>query len=219
MIFLKRHYLVWINTNARMQIIDKLDDNNPIKLVIADESIPFIITRQTDPITSTVQVGICSWQYENDNRIRYSTTIKIKDIERILSPFDIVLQNNITNQFPELESILSLTQQYNVSLGMYGSSALELITKKEFRNKKSDYDLYLKTNQIDEIINFYNAFSQIDENLKKLVDAEVEYEGYGIKMKELFSNSKTVLGKGLYDVALFRKLGDQTVLRLERIEE
>lgn len=38
------------------------------------------------------------------------------------------------------------------------------------------------------------------------LDAEIELTGgYGVKLKELLSPSKTVLGKGLYDVVLFEK--------------
>jgi hypothetical protein len=84
---------------------------------------------------------------------------------------------------------------------------LQLVTGLQYMQEKSDLDIYLRhLGSGRELTLFYKQLVFIEEQFGVTFDAEIECHGeYGVKLKELFGPGKTVLGKGLYDVALLEK--------------
>ena len=213
---MKRHDLVILNSIGREYAVDEAVGNHPelsesfIHQIIAGDRIPGIIKRQEESETDQIQIGFSTWHYRPDGgRIRLNSAALKEQIAALVSPFEVLL---MVSDIEPYVSIRGIAGSCKVEAGLYGSSALQAVTGKKYRNEKSDIDIYLGCPEAGggDLINFQKAVSALERDHQISFDIEVEYRNrYGIKLKELLSAQKTVLAKGLYDVQLFER---QTVL-------
>lgn len=182
--------------------------------LICNHTIPGIICRQppeaqADGSREITLAGFSHWIQEGGCRLRATAEFPNKTIQKSCSPFDLCVSGNrdqLCNAYPLLEAIFTAADRHHIKPGLFGSTALEWVTCYPYRNQNSDLDLCLKPMPGCDLEHFGHILSQLETQYSIRLDAEIETpDGYGIKLKELLSSTKTVLGKGLYDVTLFER--------------
>ncbi len=159
-----------------------------------------------------IWVGLSSPYRQDGERLRVSALIPLSAIERRLTPYEIV------KDFPQkktlhveakaavLEQALALAKERDVSCGVYGSTALELMTGLPYCHEDSDLDLVVRSKAGSQLKAFYEGLEALEKASSTKVDAELQLVGgLGVKLKEYFGASHSVLVKGFYDVELLDK--------------
>jgi len=211
----KRHDLVrlsnaGLNYAARniINCIPPTGDNEMRALLFSTPSVPAIVRRQDAAENGLLCVGFSFPVIIEGTRRRISSIVPQDCIIGHITPFDAVQLDK--GSLPDKEAILAIMDagnKYHTRVGLFGSAALQLVTGLQYRQKKSDIDIYLlHQGSATELTLFYQQLTVIEEEFYVSIDAEIECRGgYGVKLKELFGPGKTVLAKGLYDVILLEK--------------
>lgn len=233
---LKRHMLLEVSLVGRQRILSNIPQNKfdllNYRLLLLPEqfspnierydwtpylsSIPGIVRRRDNVIPrDTTAIGFSSWLQKDNKRIRISSFVNSEEILSILTPYDIskiffqqINRYRKNNVFRALEHLIGQAD-HSISIGIWGSVALEIVTGYFYSHHKSDLDIIIKFNNKQSIksINDTLAFISYLENKYKLrIDPELELvNGYGVSLKELCGNNKTVLGKSVTDVVMLSK--------------
>jgi len=209
---MKRHDLVYLKSEGRQYAAAAAGSNHPeleqafIMQIIAGEQLPGIVKRQEDIPGQDIAVGFSTCHYTPEGaRIRLNSVVPKRCIDAVVSPFQVFQKVDETGIYAELNK---LAKGCGMDVGLFGSSALEVMTGQPYRNQDSDIDLYVKPwsgagQRLEELA---QGIYQLEKSSQVRFDIEVEYqELYGTKLKELLSGQKTVLAKGLYDVQLFER--------------
>lgn len=159
--------------------------------------------------SDTFLAGFSYWKYDNGSRLRMTAEIYKESVRKTCSPVDLCApdkRDRLCTAYPLLSPIFAAADKCHIKPGLFGSTALEWVTGYPYRNQNSDLDLYLLPLPGCDLQGFGHSLSLLEAQSGVRLDAEIELTGgYGVKLKELLSPSKTVLGKGLYDVVLFEK--------------
>lgn len=226
----KRHTLIWLTEKGRHYAADHIltqpwetFTTEPHaadickKNLILDPLIPGIICRQpsvpdnTLPVlqTKTLLAGFSHWKFEKGSRMRLAASFEPSAVNRSCSPFDLCKPDDhdrLCRAYPQLEAIFSIADRYGIELGLFGSTALEWVTGYPFRNQNSDIDLCIRQTKNADLYGFGKSLVKLEDRCGTRLDAEIETaDGYGIKLKELLSPSRTILAKGMYDVKILEK--------------
>lgn len=228
----KRHTLVWLTEEGRRYAADHVHtaaweepgsrgtDSCKRKL-ICDHLVPGIICRQPSQSGSrqTILAGFSHWKHDGGTRLRTTAEILKESVWNACTPFDLCApdqRGRLCTAYPLLEAVFEAADKYKIQPGLFGSTALEWMTGYPYRNRHSDLDLCLMPLPGCDLERFGRALSLLETQNGTRLDAELEVAGgYGIKLKELLSPAKTVMGKGLYDVVLFEKKSISDILPTE----
>ncbi len=210
-----RHTLIWLTDSGRHYAANHMgNQSNAARLMqnlICNHAVPGIICRQPAKIQSNgiILAGFSHWIQEEGCRLRTTAEFPEKTICKSCSPFDLCAsenRNQLCRNYTIFDAIFSAADRYHIKPGLFGSTALEWVTGYPYRNPDSDLDLCLKPMPRSDLESFGHTLFQLEEQSGIRLDAEVEIAGgYGVKLKELLSSSKTILAKGLYDVTLFER--------------
>ncbi len=217
---LKRHYLLDITDKGRQLALEKILEKEQdiccsretVKRIIFDGiekvKIPGIARRNESEMNAkdTAAVGFSSPFLLNENRLRIPSFIPKSEIKNIVTPYEVVNYSVVkrTKCLEAFEDIKKLAKINNLSLGVWGSVALEIYTGLSYTNDDSDLDILLKTDDYNLLRKFYTELECIVQNYDVQVDLELEvFEDYGIKAVELFMETEFVLAKSITDVKLF----------------
>lgn len=225
-----RHTLIWLTEKGRFYAADHIMTQSwetldtkacPSKIwkkeLILNPLIPGIICRQPSAADNRLPVlqpesllaGFSHWRCENGSRLRMTASFETSAVHRSCSPFDLCkpdYHDRICRAYPQLEAIFSIAGRYGIKLGLFGSTALEWVTGYPYRHRNSDLDLCIRLTKDADLYCFGKALIELENRCSTRLDVEVAIaDGYGIKLKELLSPSRTVLAKGLYDVKLLEK--------------
>lgn len=226
----KRHTLIWLTEKGRYYAAGHIlthswetFDTQPHgtdkwkKNLILNPLIPGTICRQPSvsedgsPILQPnfFLAGFSHWKYEKGIRRRFAASFETSAVQRSCSPFDLCkpdYRDRLCSAYPQLEAIFSIADRCGIELGLFGSTALEWATGYPYRNQNSDIDLYIRQTKNADIYRFGESLARLEDRCPSRLDVEAEVaDGYGVKLKELLSPSKTVLAKGLYDVKILEK--------------
>jgi phosphoribosyl-dephospho-CoA transferase len=217
-----RHDLLWLSQAGRdfafnnilsciPAVYDKQIDEKQIRAIILGEpQIPAIVRRQE----ASVEKGLLSIGYSSTTiidgvRLRIGCKTPINCITRRMSPFDVVndaikCEKKLQPDLIILKALVEAGNHSGILVGCFGSAALQLVTGLPYWRENSDLDIYLQSKGTrQELEMFFNELLKIEDQFDITIDAEIEFPHfYGVKLKELFSAGKYVLGKGLNDVAL-----------------
>ncbi|MGL6199420.1 MAG: phosphoribosyl-dephospho-CoA transferase MdcG domain-containing protein [Lachnospiraceae bacterium] len=207
---MKRHDLVFLKPEGRKYAAEAAVKNHPtlepefIEQIIAGDEIPGIIKRQENMDAQNVALGFSTCHYTPEgSRIRLNSEVPRKYFAYLMNPFEVFQEAGQRGVYSEVEE---LQKKGNIKIGLFGSSALEVVTGQPYRNQNSDLDIYVKVQKDAEssLRELALGVGEIEKRNQICFDVEVEYwDKYGIKLKELLSMQKTVMAKGLYDVQLF----------------
>jgi len=182
------------------------------KIVLGDDGaakIPGIIRREENcNIEGKIPVGFSSPDLYEGRRLRIPAFIPENEIVKIISPYDLVeyALSKRTRVLEALNEIKPISIEMGIELGVWGSTALEVYTSLPYTNANSDLDLLMKFKELDVIEHFKKNICLLGEKYNVRIDLEIDLpNGYGVKSEELFLETETVLGKGLFDVKLIPK--------------
>ena len=228
MMLYKRHDLVWLSDAGKdhalrniQECIPKVNDKEINELVFPVPQIPAIIRRQENADTESlltdmgnpladaqlICIGFSSPKIIDGVRLRISSMVPSDCIIKHITPFDVVEFDKKKLPCGELlEKLIETGRNYNIKVGCFGAVAMQLATGLPYLHEKSDLDVYLRgEGRRRDLSLFFVRLSELEEQFNITIDAEIEYFGYGVKLKELFATGNTVLAKGSYDVVLLDK--------------
>ncbi|MGM9568878.1 MAG: malonate decarboxylase holo-[acyl-carrier-protein] synthase [Phascolarctobacterium sp.] len=213
---LKRHNLVFVSQKGKDRIWQELApqyQGEALELVHdvlqGDFNIPGFV-RRSDERPEEVAIGFVHHRRIQGNRIRIGAFTEMLDVETIMTPYEVMQRKAFTVEASThcIETILELykmADQFDLQIGVLGSAALELVTGLPYTDEASDVDILLKPAPYEKLLDFYRTAKENFEDIP--LDFELDLpNGYGVKLAEIFMETKTVLGKSLDNVdLLYRK--------------
>lgn len=213
---LNRHDLVFISQTGKDKIWKELSDKyqgEELSMVrdvlLGTNDIPGFV-RRSEERPEEVALGFVHPQRINGNRIRIAAFTGAEDVEIIMTPYE-VLQRKVftvkgaTRCIETIIALYALADEFDLQIGVLGSAALELATGLPYTDEASDVDILLKPAPYNRLLDFYRTAK---ENFSDIpLDFELDLpNGYGVKLAEVFMDTKTLLGKSLDNVSiLYRK--------------
>lgn len=213
---LNRHDLVFISQTGKDRIWEELSvkyQGEELSMVrdvlLGTNDIPGFV-RRSEERPEEVALGFVHPQRINGNRIRIAAFTGAEDVEIIMTPYE-VLQRKVftvkgaTRCIETIIALYALADEFDLQIGVLGSAALELATGLPYTDEASDVDILLKPAPYNRLLDFYRTAK---ENFSDIpLDFELDLpNGYGVKLAEVFMDTKTLLGKSLDNVSiLYRK--------------
>ena len=179
--------------------------------------IPGIARREEmAPRQGLIPVGFVSWRSGTNGRLRIASFAHPEEIDTVRTPQSAAqaaaLNRAALVRTPALRALAQLLDGCGplpVVMGLWGTAALEVQTGCHYTHQGSDLDvLFTPARPLSraDLQRCLDAVLAVEQHCATRVDAELTLpSGYGISLKELLNTGKTVLGKGLLDVALIRK--------------
>ncbi len=217
---LKRHTLLDITDSGREEILVELAGNDPDSDLLRDKyaqillpekagvRVPGVVRREEGTLLpGYIPVGFSSPMAGHEGRLRVAAFVRQEDVSRKTSPYELL---SLMSAPPRnaCNTALALTrnhaQELGIALGVWGSAALELYTGLPCTHQDSDLDLLVSVASREALAHFLLKIESIEAHLDLRIDVELDLaSGYGVHLKELFGQGRTVLGKSLIDVAMF----------------
>lgn len=212
----KRHDLVWISASCRARLYaeacagDEGQAETMRRIFDAQGDgcvIPGIVRRDENRGT-LLPVGFVHPQLFQERRLRVGTFVKFEEVDQTVSPsqllqMEFAARNHCMKAAAEVSR---LVRRAELSIGILGSAGLEIATGLPYTNEASDLDLIIGCGKYDVVAETCRRIEEIGVNDLLEIDIEVELpNGYGIKAKELFMQTRTILGKSLMDVRLLER--------------
>ena len=221
-----RHQLVEISAAGREYFYQNLlsfaapvTDDVLRQLIIdgvAGVMIPGIVKRQDDPRTGFIEIGMAFPLRVEEMRVRAFGHIPEDAVTGIISPYEVAAryQGGTSAREQLISQLLELCQQLGIKAGLFGSSALAVVTGLPYCHDGSDIDLFTYCNDPAALEQLFIRAAQLELLFGVRADIEVALpNGFAVKLKELFSNSFYVLAKGLFSVELFDKIDALAMLQ------
>lgn len=216
---IKRHVLLEVSNLGRELAFEWMMDQTCCKGRLAEikelvvtglngTKIPAIVRRKAETARKDViAVGFSSPLLNEGNRLRIPGFVPIKEIQNAVHPYEILAKefSERTNALKALAKIYQNAQEYDITLGVFGSAALEVYTSLPYTHNDSDLDLIIRGAEIEKIENFYRSILEIGKQYDCKVDLELECQDYEIKVAELFTDTEHILGKGMDGVELITR--------------
>lgn len=219
-VLFKRHDLVYVTDAARRKMLFEVlggeggwPKDEVHKLVAEGYDgvmVPGIVRRQ-EGRTDELCIGLSSPYRMDGMRLRVSTRVAPSAVILVRDPYQVAAMakdgaHRVLPVFDVLERCLELAREHQVICGVFGSAALELATGLPYCHEASDLDLIVHYEDYDATRKFYEALCEVEKEGGVLVDTELELsDGFAVKLKEVFSDSGSVLAKGFNDVRLLPK--------------
>lgn len=209
---IKRHDLVFISAEAKISIWKKIAHQydglkrEMVGSIFWDAiDIPGIARRSDIPMDE-VPIGFVHAKRLDGNRIRVGCSVAEGDINAVLNPYE-VLRKATSDRTACMEAALSLAalaKKYQLQVGVLGSAGLEIATGLPYTDEASDLDFLIKPAEYLKLESFYAECRAEFKNIN--MDFELELpNGYGVKLAEIFMQTRTVLGKSIKNVDLLYK--------------
>ncbi len=213
---LKRHDLVYVSARARAGILSALERQFAgAELALAQRvftdtaEIPGIV-RRAEVHPGMVALGFVPAQRLDGRRLRIAAVVPVAGVCRTVTPYA-VLQRECALRTACMEAAAAVklaAAHAGLEAGVLGSAALEIATGLPYTDAASDLDILLRPAPYAALRDFYLGLQTACRGLR--VDCELDLpNGYGVKLAEIFMDTRTVLGKSIQDVVL---LARQTVL-------
>ena len=214
--FVQRHDLIAIAAPARQQIWQALPacaanwpQNELKKLVLFGYDgvfVPGIVRRQENALPGQLQIGLSAPYRQDGRRLRMAATIPVAAAGARLTPYQAALlppdkTRRESALYRLLSAVLAVGEELGIPCGVYGSLALELATGLPYCHADSDLDLIVRYQAQATLPAFYARLCRLEAASGIRIDAELALcGGYGVKLKEFFSDSHYLLAKGFTDV-------------------
>jgi malonate decarboxylase holo-[acyl-carrier-protein] synthase len=231
---LERHDLLHLNFTGRKRMFAELvslnhghkQDWDAVKELLlpeeccreeADgEAVPGIVRREEClPRAGSVPVGFSSWRSGEQGRLRLAAFAEPEDIVSVVKPEAVAAKlytlGTMAQRTSALAALAALQKEWShhLTLGVWGSAALEIETGRAYTHQQSDLDLLFlpQGNMTRDILGACLAELVKKEQLFGIrIDAELRLgNGYGISLKELLAEGAAVLGKGRNNAILIQK--------------
>ena len=214
----KRHTLLDISDTRRKELLAELADNSPtlrekLKVLLLPDSggtrVPGIVRREElAPRSGCIPIGFCSPLADENGRLRVAAFINPEDVVKVTSPYEL-LSRPIplrTSSTMALAAVRDQAAEMELTLGVWGSAALELYTSLPYTHSDSDLDLLVPAASREKLCRFLEKIRGLEERFHLRIDLEVDLpSGFGVNLKELLGKTRTVIGKSFAGVEMFNR--------------
>ncbi len=162
--------------------------------------IPAIYTGRTDPAdTALLEIGFSFPLRVNGVRRRIGAFVPAEAIRHIQTPWELTAAGeSLPGAFGDLlRNLREAAWESEVRLGLFGATALQVVTRRPYLHESSDLDLLLEAGNVDRLEDFMRFLQEEEAKTGVRIDAELKagQELY-VKFRELFYGQKTILAKG-----------------------
>lgn len=176
----------------------------------AGARVPGIVRREDGPSRlGCVPVGFSEPVSDGERRLRIAAFARLEDVVRVTSPYEI-MSLPLPRRTACIEALVAAkarARSLGLVLGVWGSVAMELYTGLPCTHERSDLDLIVAAVSRERLSCFMVEVKAIEERFDLRIDVELDLpNGYGVQLKELLGQGRTVLGKSITGVALFPRL-------------
>jgi phosphoribosyl-dephospho-CoA transferase len=217
----KRHTLVDISDTGREEILAELAGNCSDYDILheklgdlllperAGARIPGIVRREESaPRSGCVAVGFCGVVAGEGGRMRVTAFAKIDEVLRVTTPYEL-LSLHIPPRTPSCRALAVARDEagaLGLTLGVWGSAALEIYTGLPYTHDDSDLDLLVAAAPSETLSHLFREIKSLEERFNLRIDVEVDLRsGYGVHLKELLGQTSMVIGKSLAGVDLLNR--------------
>jgi len=217
----KRHTLIDVSDAGRECILAELAGSGAISLILRERfgrillpelagvRVPGIVRREEgSPRAGYVPLGFCEPISPGESRLRIAAFARMEDVVRTISPYDLVAlpMSQRTASIAALTAAKSYAETLGLVLGVWGSAAMELYTGLPCTHVGSDLDLLVAATSQNRLSSFMNEVKLMEKRFALRIDVELELpSGYGVHLKELLGQGRTVIGKSINGVGLLPK--------------
>ncbi|TCW08631.1 phosphoribosyl-dephospho-CoA transferase [Raoultella sp. BIGb0138] len=207
----QRHDLLQISAPVAQRIFTQWQTSTRgswQQALVAGE-LPGIVRRHLEGESqSEIALGFSFPERINGQRQRVAITVLPEDVVCLLTPFEIA-QREFSLRTPALQTLADLRDRFhllNCTPGVWGSTALEIVSGFHYTDCQSDLDIVIDIHPVEQLRDVYQCLLQLEQTHHTRIDVEVRWPtGYGINLKEFMTTQGQILGKSLNDVRLFDK--------------
>lgn len=212
-----RHTLVEIDAERRNAVADRLaagllpmhrrpEIEARVRHFFLDHPVPGIVCAPKGPLPEGhVQLGVSFPFRQDDVRVRSAVSMPVDVVGRAHSPWDVATRI-VPGAFAgtdELSALVRLGREHGVSVGLFGSAALQVLTGLPYLESRSDIDMVVTTRDVAGLRSFRAALADFGRRYGRTSDVEVALpSGLGVKLAELVSDVAMVIGRGIDGVRL-----------------
>ena len=160
--------------------------------------LPVITRRQVLP-GEAIPVGLSLPIRQDGGRYRLASCVPASEVESAVSPTQAaeLCAGQTLPVSGLVAELLCDAPSLGVSVGIFGSAALEAVTGLPYRHAGSDLDVLLIPRDVPDMPALAGLLQRLEENYQLSIDAELALgEIQYVKLKELCTGSRTVLVKG-----------------------
>ena len=160
--------------------------------------LPVITRRQVLP-GEAIPVGLSLPIRQDGGRYRLASCVPASEVESAVSPTQAaeLCAGRTLPVSGLVAELLCDAPSLGVSVGIFGSAALEAVTGLPYRHAGSDLDVLLIPRDVPDMPALAGLLQRLEENYQLSIDAELALgEKQYVKLKELCTDSRTVLVKG-----------------------
>lgn len=210
---IRRHDLLVLTPEARERICEQMRSSagtfaGLMVDMFKSGRIPAIVRRHSPCDLTEIGVGISFPHHEDGQRLRFAAAVLPAEIVTLISPYALV-DGNFEAVVPPLRALRKIKAFALVrpgNLGIYGASALQVVTGMRYVHDRSDLDLIIRGESIGSLRSIDSVLSVLEKEMAIKVDVEVVLGWRGeVKLKELCGKQKTVLVKSVLSVDLVNK--------------
>lgn len=210
----RRHDLLWPDAEGRRAALATARPllagatREQVEALIGNPVIPAIVSRQEERHDGQLEAGFSSPEKYDGSRLRVAVLVPLDRVVKTATPFQVADWVTSVGE-PLRQSILielvEAAKKHDLTMGFFGSTALQAMTGLPYCDAGSDIDGYVKVaGSAPALSGFYRVVMELESESGIRIDIECEYEDvFGIKLKELFAGQKMVLAKGLHSAELF----------------
>lgn len=210
---LTRHTFVFLTPEGRARLYSRLAPSYAgealalLRETLAGAADVPGIVRRGEAAPGEAALGFVPCRRLSDGRrLRVAARVPYADIREVRSVFDVQGGGAParTRCVAAALALMPLAASLGIRAGALGSAGLELATGLPYTDGASDLDLLLEPAPYARLAAFAAQAAALYAGLPMDVELALP-DGYGVKLAELFSPSRTVLGKGLRDVRLLER--------------
>lgn len=169
-------------------------------------SIPAIVRRKEETYHNDVlAVGLSSPFLIDGSRLRIPAFVPFDEIKAIVTPYEVLDRDFIerTKVLKLLSELRDLANLHHIEMGVWGSAGLEVYTGLPYTHECSDLDLIMKSTDLEKVTLVYSLIKKLGDKYNIKVDMELEIGDFEIRIAELFTETESILGKGIEAVSLY----------------
>lgn len=215
-----RHSLAHVSPASRPGILaavldalpEQMRDPGTRKLVrdaMSKAHIPGIVCRPTGPCPDGGgQLGFSFPFRHGAERVRAAVPVRRGQVSAFFTPWEVMDRALIlgSNLHPALPEIARAGALVGVEIGLIGSAALQTVTGLPYLRPDSDLDLVVRAESLRALEQLAAMLARLAKRRSLAIDVEIALPGgLGVKLTELLSGARTVLGKTITGVELIER--------------
>jgi phosphoribosyl-dephospho-CoA transferase len=171
--------------------------------LFATGTIPGIIRRSAPCDGSGIGIGVSFPLFEGGSRLRFASSVTAESICAVGMPCEIIDQPFDASVKPlaVLAEIKAALPGWQGKIGVFGACSLQFLTGLSYLHDGSDMDLIFDGGSPHALAEACRVLQECESSTGIRIDAEViARRRFGVKLREIFSNQKTVLAKTINSV-------------------